>query len=202
MFYYLDGTVAEILPYLAVIDCGGVGYACKTTNYTLASLKKGQRGKIYTYLNVGEEVFDLYGFSTQSELSSFKLLLGVSGVGPKAALAILSSGTPESLAMAIVTGDEKRLTAAPGIGKKIAQRIILELKDKMAKESAGGLDFSGGGAPPVVSAAYPTKAAEAAQALSTLGYSSQEISVALKGVDVESLPLEEIIRQSLKKMVK
>ena len=106
MFYYLDGTVAEILPYLAVIDCGGVGYACKTTNYTLASLKKGQRGKIYTYLNVGEEVFDLYGFSTQSELNSFKLLLGVSGVGPKAALAILSSGTPESLAMAIVTGDE------------------------------------------------------------------------------------------------
>ena len=202
MFYYLDGTVAEILPYLAVIDCGGVGYACKTTNYTLASLKKGQRGKIYTYLNVGEEVFDLYGFSTQSELNSFKLLLGVSGVGPKAALAILSSGTPESLAMAIVTGDEKRLTAAPGIGKKIAQRIILELKDKMAKESAGGLDFSGGGAPPAVLAAYPTKAAEAAQALSTLGYSSQEISVALKGVDVESLPLEEIIRQSLKKMVK
>ena len=202
MFYYLDGTVAEILPYLAVIDCGGVGYACKTTNYTLASLKKGQRGKIYTYLNVGEEVFDLYGFSTQSELNSFKLLLGVSGVGPKAALAILSSGTPESLAMAIVTGDEKRLTAAPGIGKKIAQRIILELKDKMAKESAGGLAFSGGGASPAVSAAYPTKAAEAAQALSTLGYSSQEISVALKGVDVESLPLEEIIRQSLKKMVK
>ena len=202
MFYYLDGTVAEILPYLAVIDCGGVGYACKTTNYTLASLKKGQRGKIYTYLNVGEEVFDLYGFSTQSELNSFKLLLGVSGVGPKAALAILSSGTPESLAMAIVTGDEQRLTAAPGIGKKIAQRIILELKDKMAKESAGGLDFSGGGAPPAGSAAYPTEAAEASQALSTLGYSSQEISVALKGVDVESLPLEEIIRQSLKKMVK
>ena len=159
MFYYLDGTVAEILPYLAVIDCGGVGYACKTTNYTLASLKKGQRGKIYTYLNVGEEVFDLYGFSTQSELNSFKLLLGVSGVGPKAALAILSSGTPESLAMAIVTGDEKRLTAAPGIGKKIAQRIILELKDKMAKESAEGLDFSGGGAPPAVSSSYPTNAA-------------------------------------------
>ena len=141
MFYYLDGTVAEILPYLAVIDCGGVGYACKTTNYTLASLKKGQRGKIYTYLNVGEEVFDLYGFSTQSELNSFKLLLGVSGVGPKAALAILSSGTPESLAMAIVTGDEKRLTAAPGIGKKIAQRIILELKDKMARRAPGGWTF-------------------------------------------------------------
>ena len=200
MFYYLDGTVAEILPYLAVIDCGGVGYACKTTNNTLSSLKKGQRGKLYTYLNVGEDVFDIYGFATQNELNSFKLLIGVSGVGPKAALAILSSTTPESLAMAIVTEDAKTLTAAPGIGKKIAQRIILELKDKMAKESAAGLDFSGGSTVNVP--AFTNKAAEAAQALAVLGYSSQEVGMALKGVDVESLPLEEIIRQSLKKMVK
>ena len=133
MFYYLDGMVAEVLPYLAVIDCGGVGYACKTTNNTLAHLKKGQRGKLYTYLNVGEDVFDLYGFATQNELNSFKLLIGVSGVGPKAALAILSANTPEGLAMAIVTEDAKSLTAAQGIGKKIAQRIILELKDKMAQ---------------------------------------------------------------------
>ena len=201
MFYYLDGTVAELLPYLAVIDCGGVGYACKTTNNTLTALKKGQRGKVYTYLNVGEDVFDLYGFATQQELNSFKMLIGVSGVGPKAALAILSTGTPETLAMAIVTGDEKSLTAAPGIGKKIAQRIILELKDKMAKETASGLDFSGGkGAP--AAPLFSNKAAEAAQALAVLGYSSQEVSMALKGVDMENLPLEEIIRQSLKKMVK
>lgn len=201
MFYYLDGIVAEILPYLAVIDCGGVGYACKTTNNTLAALKKGQRGKLYTYLNVGEGIFELYGFATFNELNSFKLLISVSGVGPKAALAILSSGTPETLAMAIVTGDEKSLTAAPGIGKKIAQRIILELKDKMAKETAGGLDFSGGKGTPAP-AVYTSKATEAAQALAVLGYSSQEVSMALKGVDVENLPLEEIIRQSLKKMVK
>lgn len=201
MFYYLDGTVAELLPYLAVIDCGGVGYACKTTNNTLASLKKGQRGKLYTYLNVGEDVFDLYGFATQKELATFKLLIGVSSVGPKAALAVLSAGTPESLAMAIVTGDEKALTAAPGIGKKIAQRIILELKDKMARESGGELDFSGGkGAP--AAAVFSNKATEAAQALAVLGYTSAEVSMALKGVDVEGLPLEEIIRQSLKKMVK
>ena len=201
MFYYLDGTVAELLPYLAVIDCGGVGYACKTTNNTLASLKKGQRGKLYTYLNVGEDVFDLYGFATQKELATFKLLIGVSGVGPKAALAVLSAGTPESLAMAIVTGDEKALTAAPGIGKKIAQRIILELKDKMARESGGELDFSvGKGAP--AAAVFSNKATEAAQALAVLGYTSAEVSMALKGVDVEGLPLEEIIRQSLKKMVK
>ena len=202
MFYYLDGTVAEIAPYLAVIDCGGVGYACKTTNYTLSRLKKGQRGKLYTHLNVGEGIFELYGFATQAELGSFRLLIGVSGVGPKAALAILSTGTPDALAMAIITGDEKALTAAPGIGKKIAQRIILELKDKLAKESAAtGLDFSGGGNTVNVSA-FTSKATEAAQALAVLGYSSTEVSLALKGVDVEYLPLEEIIRQSLKKMVK
>ena len=201
MFYYLEGTVAELLPYLAVIDCGGVGYACKTTNNTLSSLKKGQRGKLYTYLNVGEGIFDLYGFATQNELNSFKMLLGVSGVGPKAALAILSVGTPETLAMAIVTGDEKALTVAPGVGKKIAQRIILELKDKMAKETAAGLDFSGGkGAP--AAPVFTSKATEAAQALAVLGYSSQEAAAALKGIDVENLPLEEIIRQSLRKMVK
>ena len=96
MFYYLDGTVAEILPGLAVIDCGGVGYACMTTNNTLSQLKKGEKKKLYTYLNVGESVFDLYGFASQNELNSFKLLLSVSGVGPKAALAILSANTPEA----------------------------------------------------------------------------------------------------------
>lgn len=201
MFYYLDGTVAEVLPYLAVIDCGGVGYACKTTNTTLSRLKKGQRGRLYTYLDVGENSFGLYGFATQNELNSFKLLISVSGVGPKAALAILSTTTPESLAMAIVTGDEKSLTAAPGIGKKIAQRIILELKDKMARESAAtGLDFSSGNSVNV--STFTNKATEAAQALAVLGYTSAEVAVALKGVDVENLPLEEIIRQSLKKMVK
>jgi Holliday junction DNA helicase RuvA len=202
MFYYVEGPVAELLPYLAVIDCGGVGYACATTNNTLSHLKKGERARLYTYLHVAENAFGLYGFASQSELNSFKMLIGISGVGPKAALAILSVSTPETLAMAIITGDEKALTVAPGIGKKIAQRIILELKDKMARESAaGGLDFSGGkgvSAP----AALAGKTTEAAAALSVLGYSTQEISVALKGVDVEALPLEEIIRQSLKKMVK
>ena len=201
MFYHIEGIVSEIEQNLAVIDCGGVGYACKTTNHTLATLKKGQKGKLYTYLHVGEGIFDLYGFATQNELNSFKLLLGVSGVGPKAALAILSVGTPETLAMAIVTGDEKALTAAPGIGKKIAQRIILELKDKMAKETSSGLDFSGGKGVPAP-AVFSNKATDAAQALAVLGYSSQEVQTALKGVDIENLSLEEIIRQSLKKMVK
>ena len=118
------------------------------------------------------------------------MLIGVSGVGPKAALAILSANTPEGLAMAIVTEDAKSLTAAQGIGKKIAQRIILELKDKMAKETASGLDFSGGkGA--AVPAVFTSKATEAAAALAVLGYSTQEVQMALKGVDVETLPLED-----------
>lgn len=198
MFYYVSGTVAEIGPNLAVIDCGGVGYACATTNYTISRLKKGERAKLFTYLHVREEIFELFGFSSQQELSSFKMLIGVSGVGPKAALAILSSTTPNNLALSIVTGDEKALTAAPGIGKKIAQRIILELKDKLAKEQTS---FSSDGPVPVIAAGSANKAGEASAALAVLGYGTPEIAAALKGVDMEQ-PLEEIIRQALKKMVR
>ena len=194
----MSGTVAEIGPNLAVIDCGGVGYACATTNYTISRLKKGERAKLFTYLHVREEIFELFGFSSQQELSSFKMLIGVSGVGPKAALAILSSTTPNNLALSIVTGDEKALTAAPGIGKKIAQRIILELKDKLAKEQTS---FSSDGPVPVIAAGGANKAGEASAALAVLGYGTPEIAAALKGVDMEQ-PLEEIIRQALKKMVR
>ena len=200
MFYYVSGIVAEIEPNLAVIDCGGVGYACATTNFTLSQLKKGEKAKLYTYLNVKEDGVDLFGFTSQSELYTFKLLLGVNGVGPKAALSILSSTTPGNLAMSIVMGDEKALTAAPGIGKKIAQRIILELKDKLGKEqgSAPAMEFSS----VVTSIGTNSRAKEASEALAVLGYSSQEIAAALKGIDLESLPLEDIIRQALKKMVR
>lgn len=201
MFYYLNGTVAEIAAGLAVIDCGGVGYACATTNYTLSQLKKGERARLYTYLHVREDIFELYGFASQQELNSFKMLIGVSGVGPKAALAILSATTPQNLALSIVTEDEKALTAAQGIGKKIAQRIILELKDKLAKEqSSFTVQGSGSGAAPMPLGG--SKSGEAAAALAVLGYGSQEISTALKGIDMDALPLEEIIRQALKKMVK
>ena len=199
MFYYLNGTVAHIGPYLAVIDCGGVGYACRTTNYTLSGLSKGSQAKLYTYLHVREDVFELYGFSTEGELSSFQMLLGVSGVGPKAALAILSSTTPEGLAMAIVSENEKALTCAPGIGKKIAQRIILELKDKLAKgqlTTSSGEAFAGG-----VTIIQENKTSEASAALAVLGYSQPEITTALKGLDVEQLTLEQIIKQALKRMV-
>ena len=201
MFYYVNGTVAETGPNLAVIDCGGVGYACATTNYTLSQLKKGERAKLYTHLHVREDIFELYGFSSQAELNSFRMLIGVSGVGPKAALSVLSAATPQNLALSIVTGDEKALTAAPGIGKKIAQRIILELKDKLARESAAtGLDFSGGNAGKV--SAFTSKAGEAAAALAVLGYSSQEAAAALKGLDTDALSLEELIRQALKRMAR
>ena len=198
MFYYVNGVVAEAGPNLAVIDCGGVGYACATTNYTLSQLKKGERAKLYTHLHVREDIFELYGFSSQAELNSFRMLIGVSGVGPKAALSVLSATTPQNLALSIVTGDEKALTAAPGIGKKIAQRIILELKDKLAKEQ----QEIGMPAAPGIVAGEKSKAVEAAAALAVLGYTQQDIAVAMKGIDAENLPLEEIVRQSLKKMVK
>ena len=201
MLYHVCGTVAEMEPNLAVIDCGGVGYACSTTNYTLSQLKKGDKVKLFTYMNVREDAVELYGFASRSELQSFKLLLGVSGVGPKAALSILSSSTPEALAMAIVAEDEKALCAAPGIGKKIAQRIILELKDKLTKEQ--GSFLASGGAVSRASAAAPGgKTREAASALAVLGYSAQEINTALKGIDIEALALEDVIRQALKRMVK
>ena len=200
MFYYLSGVVAEMEANLAVIDCGGVGYACATTNYTLSQLKKGEKARLYTYMNVREDAVDLFGFSSQSELHSFKLLLGVSGVGPKAALSILSANTPANLATAVVMGDEKALTAAPGIGKKIAQRIILELKDKLAKEQSSFGPDNGGSVP--VTVLPNDKAKEAGAALAVLGYSGSEVAAALKGIDMDALPLEEIIRQALKRMVK
>ena len=199
MFYYVNGTVTELEAGLAVIDCGGVGYACATTNYTLSQLKKGERAKLYTYLNVREDAMELFGFASQSELRSFKLLIGVSGVGPKAALSILSATTPQQLAMAVVMGDEKALTAAQGVGKKIAQRIILELKDKLAKDQSSFSAQSSGAIPVVLPG---DKGGEAAAALAVLGYGSQEIGLALKGIDMDALPLEEIIRQALKKMVR
>ena len=200
MFYYVQGPVAHIAPNLAVIDCGGVGYACNTTAYTLSVLNVGKVSKLYTMPYVKEEIFELYGFASEQELATFRMLLGVSGVGPKAALAILSCNSPESFALAIVSGNEKALTSAPGVGKKIAQRIILELKDKLSKGqfATGGMESFVGG-----STVIPQdKTSEASAALAVLGYSQQEIVIALKGLDLENLTLEQIIKQCLKKMVK
>ena len=201
MYFYVSGVVAHVEPYLAVIDCNGVGYACRTTSYTLSQIKKGDKAKLFTYLSVREDAMDLYGFVSQEELKLFRQLISVSGVGPKAALGILSSSSPANLAMSIITGDEKSLTAAQGVGKKIAQRVILELKDKLAKGqtiSASGESVAG----PVMTIIPQNKLSEASAALAVLGYSQAEINIALKGIDIDSQPSEQIIRLALKNMMK
>ena len=199
MFYYLKGTVGHLAPNLAVIDCGGVGYACRTTSYTLSTLQTGESAKLYTYLNVREDAMKLYGFASENERNCFQMLIGVSGVGPKAALSILSATTPEGLATSIITGNEKALMVAQGIGKKIAQRIILELKDKLSKGQLPAEESYGGTGVTVIP---QDKTSEASAALAVLGYNPAEIAAALKGLELEKLTLEEIVRQALRKMVK
>ena len=199
MFYYVEGKVAHLEPNLAVIDCHGVGYACHTSQNTCAALRLGELAKLYTHLYVREEIFDLYGFAEQEELNCFRMLIGVSGVGPKAALAILSCAPPSQLALSIITGDEKLLTRAPGIGKKIAQRIVLELKDKLAKEQKN----TGGSA--VISslpaaATAESAVSEAISALMVLGYSQAEATGAMQGMELADCSAEDIIRMCLKKL--
>ena len=173
MFYYLKGIAAHVAPNLAVIDCGGVGYACRTTSYTLSALQVGQEAKLYTHLNVREDAMELYGFATENEKNCFQMLISVSGVGPKAALSILSANTPEGL---------------------------LELKDKLAKGQlpAAGESYGGSG----LTVIPQDKTSEATAALAVLGYGPAEINMALKGLDLAALSLEDIVRQALKKMLK
>lgn len=199
MFYYVEGTVAHLEKGLAVIDCGGVGYACHTSQNTLSNIKMGEKTRLYTCLHVREDVFELFGFADQEELNCYKMLTSVSGVGPKAALAILSVAPPSQLALAIITEDEKLLTQAQGIGKKIAQRIVLELRDKMSK---GQLETAGNAGSAVV---MPEKSGvnhmqEAIAALMVLGYSQAEAFKAIEGVDTNSMDAEAIIRYCLKKL--
>ena len=201
MFYYVDGTVTVLKQGLAVIDCGGVGYACHASQNTIGKLKIGTRARLLTYLNVREDIFELYGFIDEEEQSCFEMMIGVSGVGPKAALSILSVAPPDRLALSIITGDEKMLMQAPGIGKKIAQRIVLELRDKMSKEQLETASASSPVAAVGVSGGLnPTHAAVAA--LMVLGYTQAEALHAMEGLDAANMEAEEIIRQCLKKLVK
>ena len=197
MFYYINGTVTVLDANLAVLDCGGVGYACYTTGNTLSQLQLGKQSKLYTYCHVKEDAFDIYGFYTKEELNCFNRLISVSGIGPKVALAILSTVTPSQFTLAVVTGNEKSLTMAQGVGKKMAQRIILELKDKLAGEQ---LEYSTAASNVIVPTSN-NKASEAYAALASLGYSQSEIGTALKGLDIEKLSLEEIVRHALRAMV-
>ena len=196
MLYYVSGTVTVLEPGLAVVDCGGVGYGCRVTAYTAAQLKLNQPATLFITESIREDAYDIFGFSSREEQRCYELLTTVNGVGPKAAMAILSAG-PQNFTLAVMTGDEKLLTAAQGIGKKIAQRIILELKDKIGGGSVE-LDFSG----PAVTAA-PAKdnnLGMANAALQELGYSPAEIAAALKGADANA-STEELIRFALRAMV-
>ena len=197
MLYYVSGPVTVLEPGLAVIDCGGVGYGCRVTAYTASQLKLNQNAKLFITESIREDAFDLYGFICREEQRCYELLTSVTGVGPKAAVSILAAG-PQNFTLAVMTGDEKLLTAAQGIGKKIAQRIILELKDKIGG-GAVELDFSAG---PAVTAA-PQQAGNAAMAnaaLQELGYSASEIAIALKGADPNA-STEDLIRHALRAMV-
>ena len=196
MIYYVSGPVALLEPGLAVIDCHGVGYGCRVTAYTAAQLKLNQPARLYVTESIREDAFDLYGFISKEEQRCYELLTSVNGVGPKAAMSILAAG-PQNFTLAVMTGDEKLLTAAQGVGKKIAQRIILELKDKIGGSSVE-LDFSG----PSVSAPAQqgSNVTLARAALQELGYSPAEIQTALKGADPNATT-EELVRHALRAMV-
>ncbi len=198
MFYSLTGKLIHTEAYLAVVECGGVGYRCMTSLTTLSCLPPaGERVTLYTHLNVREDALDLFGFYSMNELDAFKKLIGVSGVGPKSALAILSDMTPDRLALCIASGDAKSLTRAPGVGVKLAQRLILELKDKISKAELASVV----GEAAVQIGADGSGMNEAAAALCTLGYSQSQAAEALAGLAAD-LPVDELIRQALKKVAR
>lgn len=199
MYYHLKGELCLAEAHTVVIDCGGVGYKLTVSNTTLAAIssKLGNTVKLYTYLAVREDAMELFGFYSVEEHSAFKQLLGVSGVGPKAAISILSTLTPGQFAAAVCSSDVKLLGRASGIGAKTAARIVLELKDKIAKEYgseavvASPAGVVGGGKP-----------ADAVNALLVLGYSKSEATEALSGLDFQNLPLEALITNALKRLMK
>ena len=196
VIYRLTGEVAVKTDKLAVINCGGVGFSCKTTRNTIADLPRtGQTATLYTHLAVKEDALDLYGFSTQAELSCFQLLVTVSGVGPRNALSILSSYPPDRVLLCIASSDAKSLTAAPGVGQKLANRIVLELKDKIK-----GLAFGGGqgvSLEDITPAGEDSEVGQAVAALTSLGYTQSEAALAVSKLE-QSLPVEELIKGARK----
>lgn len=197
MLYSVRGKLIAIESNAAVVECGGVGYMCQTTMNTLKAVKLNTEVTLYTYLNVREDAVDLFGFATKAELETFKNLISVSGVGPKAGLAVLSELSPEQVAMAIASDDLKTITRAQGIGKKIAQRIVLELKDKLAKAAKEDSSFAQVAQNSVnVSTGNVPKAIEA---LGVLGYSPSDVLPVLATLD-SALPVEQLISLTLKQM--
>jgi len=207
MFYYISGKLAYATPTIAVIDAGGVGYKLTISENTYNSLPPRHSvdspvAKLFTYMAVREDGIELFGFASETELSSFKMLLSVSGVGPKAAISILSLLTPEKFALAVCTEDRKTISKANGIGPKTAARIILELKDKLLKET--DLNEAANSSIESVSPIKTNsgKLAEAQDALLVLGYSRSEALNVLKSIDTQTLELEEIIKKALKLLMK
>ena len=207
MFYYIKGTLAMLDPLFAVVDAGGVGYKLTistTTHDSLPNLytNKDPQVKLFTHMAVREDGVELFGFYTHEELSAFKMLTSVSGVGPKAAMAILSIFTPEKFALAVCSDDTKAIAKASGVGAKTAARIILELQDKLMKETPTEVLAGGSVSSPVNGGAIPKGVmSEAQDALTVLGYTSSEATNALHGIDM-SIGLEEIIKQALKKLMR
>ena len=207
MFYYISGKLAHLETGVAVVDAGGVGYKLTISQTTYdamppnRSVKEPPQVLLYTYMAVREDDVELFGFSSEAELSSFKLLLTVSGVGPKAAISILSLLTPEKFALAVCTEDKKTIAKANNIGPKTAARIILELKDKLAKTTDIG-EVANASIESVSPMTNSGKLAEAQDALMVLGYSRNEALNALKNIDTQSLELEEIIKRALKQLMR
>lgn len=200
MLYNIKGklTVADV--NFIVVECGGIGFKCFTTVNTAKTVGEiGKEVNVYTYLAVREDAMDLYGFSTIAELDAFKLLITVSGIGPKAAVAILSQLTPDKLALCIASGDSKSITRAQGVGKKTAERVVLELKDKMGSISIAA-DNSGVVAN-VLSVSENENATEAVEALVALGYSQSDAAMAVSSLD-KSMSVDEMIRFGLKQLAK
>lgn len=201
MLYHVEGTVTDIEANLVVVDCHGVGFALNASLNTIAAVRVGEQSKLYIYESVREDAFDLFGFASKEEKRCFEMLIAISGVGPKAAISILSTNTPTSLALAVLNDDIKALSNAPGIGKKIAQRIILELKDKISKE-AGGLDLGGSvSAPAAAPAADNPARQDAIAALAVLGYSMPEINRAIQSISIDGLSTEQIVKAVLRQMM-
>lgn len=196
MLYSLRGKVIYTDLSSVAIECSGVGFRCFTSASTLKDVDKQQETTLYTYLSVREDAMELYGFSTLFELDWFKNLIGVTGVGPKAAIAILSVLTPEKLILSISAGDAKAITKAQGVGNKIAQRVILELKDK-AKTFASSSDSLGEDYTSLDEVANGDNTSQAVAALTMLGYSQTDASVAVSKLD-KSLTVEELIKKALK----
>lgn len=198
MIYSLHGELIHTEPNLAVVECGGVGYSCRTTMNTLKKIGSSGEVRLFTQLNVREDAIDLFGFADTAELQAFRQLTSISGVGPKAALSILSDITPSKLALCITTGDSKTLTRSPGIGAKIAQRIVMELKDKVTKEQhISAADYVAEPAAAAVSGG--NAAAEAVTALCVLGFQLPQAQAALVGASPDST-VEELIKYALKRL--